>query len=165
MVDWQMKIINVEADRLIELAVDDAGLRAELRSLAEKILSATAVPRTKNDTAPANSSVPACRGFDGQGEPDSHRRPGGSAPAGRTAPGTDAGTIVPSRSPVKPIATKVSGAGGSRGRTRSEIEARCRKKADAARWAAAHERWLQQGADLDDEGHRRTRRSPDGPTH
>ena len=32
------------------------------------------------------------------------------------------------------------------------IEARCRKKAEAARWAAAHERWLQEGANLDDEG-------------
>ena len=38
---WEMKIIAAEAQRLLALAVQDAGLREELRALAEDILRAT----------------------------------------------------------------------------------------------------------------------------
>jgi hypothetical protein len=40
---WEMKIIAAEAHRLIALAAEDAGLRADLRALAQEILAATEV--------------------------------------------------------------------------------------------------------------------------
>ena len=55
--DWQMKLISAEADRLIELAADDAGLRAELRALAERILEAIAGPPSEDDPDRANPAA------------------------------------------------------------------------------------------------------------
>lgn len=53
MPDWQMKIITAEARRLLELAAEDAGLRAELRALAEEILAATEAPDPDAEPSPA----------------------------------------------------------------------------------------------------------------
>jgi hypothetical protein len=50
MSDWLMKVINAEAERLIELAADDDELRADLRELAESILAATAPTQPKIGT-------------------------------------------------------------------------------------------------------------------
>ena len=80
--DWQMKIIAVEADRLIELAAEDAVLRAELRSLAERILAATADPQIEDDTASASSSSrPAADStIEGDRLPAPSRRVGAGSP-------------------------------------------------------------------------------------
>src|SRR5262245_64354723 len=59
MTDWQMKIIAAEAERLIELAAEDADLRADLRLLAQRILAATLEPQTDHEATPTNSSSPA----------------------------------------------------------------------------------------------------------
>jgi hypothetical protein len=151
LVDWQLKIIAVEADRLIELAADDAGLRADLRSLAMKILAATEETQARGDTASANSSSRLAAG------PTAGKEPAPAAvKADRGRPAEPLRELTlgrpnPSRSPVKPVAIKTS-TPDAPGDELAPIEARCRKKADAARWAASHERWLQQGADLDDDG-------------
>jgi hypothetical protein len=50
MSDWLMKVIRAEADRLIELARDDPELKADLRALAEKILSETATQLDATET-------------------------------------------------------------------------------------------------------------------
>ena len=42
MSDWLMRVIRAEAKNLIALAAEDEELRADLRSLAEEILAATA---------------------------------------------------------------------------------------------------------------------------
>jgi hypothetical protein len=149
--DWRMKIIDVEVDRLIELAVDDAGLRADLRSLAEKILAATADPQAEDAAVPANpSSRPAADSTIKEGPPPAAVQTDRARPAEPLRELT-LGRSAPSRSQVKPVSTRTSVPEAPEDDL-SAIEARCRKKADAARWAAAHERWLQQGADLDDEG-------------
>src|SRR5271165_7176465 len=49
MSDWLMRTIRAEARRLLELAVDDGELRADLRALAEEILAAI------EDTSPGVS--------------------------------------------------------------------------------------------------------------
>jgi hypothetical protein len=150
-VDWEMKSIAMEADRLIGLAADDAGLRADLRALAKKILAETEDPQTEDDPAPTSAPPRLAAGPTVKAE---------AAPAvvkvdrvRRTEPLRELtlGRAAPSRSPAKPAATKISVPDASEDEL-APIELRCRKKADAARWAAAHERWLQQGADLDDEG-------------
>ena len=57
MSDWLMRVINAEAERLIELAVEDDELRADLRALAESILAATTPPQpTINMTASISPS-------------------------------------------------------------------------------------------------------------
>src|SRR5205823_3811052 len=57
-VDWQMKILIAEAERLLELAAEDADLRADLRALAEKILMVTAAsPADADDDAEDSRST------------------------------------------------------------------------------------------------------------
>lgn len=50
MSEWLMKIIRAEAERLLELAVDDDELRTDLRALAERILAETREPGGTNDS-------------------------------------------------------------------------------------------------------------------
>ena len=148
--DWQLKIIAVEADRLIELAADDAELRADLRALAKKILEATAEPQDREIDDPVNSTS---RSGVGPAMPEKAAPPAVVPDRGRPPERLrelTLGRSVPARSPAKPTVAKFAGQDAFEDEL-APIEARCRKKADAARWAAAHERWLQQGADLEDE--------------
>ena len=68
MPDWLMRVIKAEAERLIELAAEDDELRADLRSLAESILAATACVPTGTEAAPPTSEfagmahIPAAEG-------------------------------------------------------------------------------------------------------
>ncbi len=151
MADWQMKIFAVEADRLIDLSAEDAVLRAELRALAEKILAATANAADVNGKAQANSPSAAtvdatieARSSPPAAQVESVRRP-------EPLRELTLGRSVPARREAKPGSTRPAGPAAFEDEIET-IEARCRKKADAARWAAAHERWLEQGAELDDEG-------------
>src|SRR4051812_31957485 len=59
MADWRMKIIAAEAERLMEVAAEDAELRGELRALAEQILAATADPPTTEDAGRTNATPQA----------------------------------------------------------------------------------------------------------
>ncbi len=145
-----MKIIAVEADRLIELAADDAELRADLRALAKKILEATAEPQDREIDDPVNSTS---RSGVGPAMPEKAAPPAVVPDRGRPPERLrelTLGRSVPARSPAKPTVAKFAGQDAFEDEL-APIEARCRKKADAARWAATHERWLQQGADLEDE--------------
>ena len=153
--DWQMKIIVVEADRLIALATDDAGLRADLRALANKILAETGDPETKDYPIRASASSQPDPGTTVREKPAVALTPaavkGDQGPPREVLRELTLGRSPPSRSPVTPAATKIVIPDTAEDEL-APIEASCRKKADAARWAASHERWLQQGADLDDEG-------------
>ncbi len=152
MADWQMKIIAVEADRLIDLSADDAGLRAELRALARKILAATADPSEIDDDN-ASANRPSVATVDATIEAESAPPAAQAEQVRRPEPLRELtlGRSVPSRREAKPGSTRPTGPAAFEDEIET-IEARCRKKADAARWAAAHERWLEQGAELDDEG-------------
>ena len=147
--DWQMKMITVDINRLLELAVDDAELRAELRALAARILAATADTPARDGAAAVNASSRPDAPLTTRMGPAPAVKPDRARP---TEPLRELtlGRSVPSRSPVKPAPPKNTAPEAPEDDL-APIEARCRKKADAARWAAAHERWLQQGADLDDE--------------
>ena len=114
--DWQMKIIAVEADRLIELAVDDAGLRAESEVIGREDPGGDRGSSNRRRPRPGEFVIPACRGFDDQSETVSRRRPGGSGPAARTAQGTDAGAIRPVPEPGEAHRDEGLRAGGARGR-------------------------------------------------
>ena len=56
MSEWLMKVIRAEADRLLELAADDAELRADLRALAERILAATQVTQGASEPGPTDAA-------------------------------------------------------------------------------------------------------------
>jgi hypothetical protein len=151
-VDWQMKTISEEADRLLELADDDASLRADLRSLAEKILERIADPPGDDDRDRANPAVRVLS------DAMTLERPAPVAPglSDRRRPSEPLreltlGRSVHARNDIKLNTRKIPEAEVIADQL-APIEARCGKKAEAARWAAAHERWLQQGADLEDEG-------------
>ena len=139
MSDWLMRVIKAEAERLIELAADDDELRADLRALAESILAATESrshadgkslrrrPRHGSTVLrPRRSRRRMSRSgsshWDGQG----HR----NAIPGRTRR---------RYSSPRPRLT-----------TSSDLENRCRRKGEAARWAAERLRRAREGNDCRD---------------
>ena len=144
MTDWRLKIIAAEAERLIELANEDSQLRADLRALARTILDSTA-------DAPSREEVELGRS----------PRPAGPAPAIREpspvaerpdASGREAReplrelTLGRSSTPGKAPNPPSTGSGSrSAVDELTMIEARCRRKAEAARRAARHQRGLQPG--------------------
>jgi hypothetical protein len=157
---WQMKIITAEAQLLMALAAEDADLRADLRALAEAILAATEVPQphaattapSPADDAPSVSpsgAVPVHSVQEGEPHgPTAH----GIAQAdraqeaellreltlGRSRP-SPAEIQYPPRATTRPVVTDADLA---------EIEARCRLKAEGARWAAARQRRIREGGDF-----------------
>ncbi len=140
MSDWLMKAIRQEAAQLIALAAEDDALRADLRELAEAILAATACSGVPSDSAIASSRSPTSTTpvAGHNASPSPTRREGSSAQA---------------RSPAEPLRELTFGRGSlSRSQPQTtaksiprprgayadlaELEARCRCKAEAARWAA-----------------------------
>ena len=122
MSDWLMKMIRAEARRLLELAAGDEDLRADLRALAQEILASTstAEPTSEGAAAGRDSAEPLRELTLGQSRP--------STMPGSSDPGTPPKR---SRSPGD-IAS---------------LEARCRRKAEAARWAAECQRRIGEGSD------------------
>ncbi len=58
MSDWLMRTIKAEAKSLLELAVEDAELRQDLRVLAQEILAATAASEPGADSAVSRAALP-----------------------------------------------------------------------------------------------------------
>jgi hypothetical protein len=148
-----MKVIRAEAYRLIPLAADDDELRADLRILAESILAATAVPgpavQCAVDTTPAMTTSDSTL----VGEP-------GHGSTERDGP------VVNAESPALRLKeltlgrpslsrAKLQGVVAAKSRPRSlhqelaEIEARCRRKSVAARWAAERVRQLRENCSFE----------------
>ena len=138
---WEMKVIAAEAQRLLALAAEDAGLRAELRALAEDILRAT------------EGSLPL---------PTTTGSPGLS-PATTSA-------VPPAVEPLRELtfgrSRSVTARDSLRRRRRrpnlslrtidlAEIMSRCRLNAEGARRAAARQRRIREGERLEAETVRR----------
>src|SRR5271157_4590286 len=155
MSEWLMKTIRAEARRLLELAADDGELRADLRALAEEILAATeasspsvspsgiepdmgfqqplSVPAHSNDEELAREPRPnPLPSHDDPIEPLRELTLGRSRP---TSPGD---SIAPSLSAKRGVA----------GEELASLETRCRRKAEAARWAAECQRRIREGDDF-----------------
>jgi len=143
-----MRVIKAEAKRLIELAADDDELRADLRAVAEAILAATegkagasppaevepvaaAIARSAGDAGPSRPGPVEVAQTD-SGAADEPLR---ELTLGRSSPsqGDPAATVAEL---TRPAATHGD---------IEEIEARCRRKADAARWSAERLRRIREG--------------------
>jgi hypothetical protein len=138
MSDWLMRVIKAEAKQLIALAADDDELRADLRALANEILAATESPgpETKSDHAEADRSTTV-----DPVECEDDKADGGQ-PLRELTLGRSA---LPKGEP------RVDSAGASRPITAydelAEIEANCRWKGEAARWAAERLLRIREGND------------------
>jgi hypothetical protein len=125
---WELKVIASEAQRLLALAVKDAGLRQELRALAEDILRAT--EGTSPGTIPPGSNrvVPATKVAAASVEPLRELTLGRSRPA-------------PAEPPQASVADLDLAA----------IMGRCRVGAEGARRAAARQRRIREGGAAENE--------------
>ena len=151
MSDWEMKIITAEARRLLTLAAEDAALRAELRALAEEVLAATGPPRAGLDAGmePLPSwDIPTSPSEEGSSPGPTTPEVARADPVLAPEPLRELtlGRSPPARSEIRPAATV--GASGSSDDDLPEIEARCRRKAEAARWAAERQRRAREGTDF-----------------
>jgi hypothetical protein len=128
MADWLMKVIKSEAKQLIALAAADDDLRAELRALAEEILAATEKSQVEAKPAPlpldpSGPMEPAETGCEITVE--NALEPLRALTLGRPATARGAPGVAPtSASPRKRRYDELA-----------ELEARCRWKGEAARWA------------------------------
>jgi hypothetical protein len=138
MSDWLMRVIKAEAKQLIALAADDDELRADLRALANEILAATEEP--------------------GAGAESAHAESDGSTTVDPVEPEADKVEVVEplreltlGRSATPKSEPRVDSAVASRAITRhdelAEIEANCRWKGEAARWAAERLLRIREGND------------------
>src|SRR5262245_56064633 len=114
-----MKTIRAEARRLLELAVEDEDLRADLRALAQEILASTSsIPTSEDNAVDQDSAEPLRELTLGQSRPL-------AMPSSRDR-----------ESPPKPSYYQTN---------IDTLEARCRRKAEAARWAAESHRRMGEG--------------------
>ncbi|MGO9600312.1 MAG: hypothetical protein ACLP7Q_20195 [Isosphaeraceae bacterium] len=172
MADWLMKTIRAEARRLLELSAEDTALRADLRALAEEILAATALPSTlaigedslapnlppdvsstdAGTVGPLDSAAlpPSTLGALGhepepsrQAEPVSEPQP---RPQSEPEPLHELtlGRSRPLRAGGLPGQGSSIGSVGS-GSDLDSLSLRCRRKAEAARWAAECQRKICEG--------------------
>jgi hypothetical protein len=130
MSDWLMRVIKSEAERLIELAAQDDELRVDLRALAESILAATVAPESKIETTPAMSSSEAETAKTSQTD-----EPRIELTLGRRSP---------SRRSSRP-ATPAQNQPKANHEDLVQLETRCRRKCDAASWAAERLRRAREG--------------------
>jgi hypothetical protein len=151
--DWMMRVIKAEAKRLIELAADDEELRADLRGLAEEILAATADNRTQPDSGPSQSLAP---------QPSTASLPPESAASSQARYPADATDRPQAGEPLRELTFGRSVSAQGMSPTVSEapapsraadddlarLEARCRRKAETARWAAERVRRQREGNSL-----------------
>jgi hypothetical protein len=149
MAGWEMKIITAEARRLLVLATEDADLRAELRTLAQEILAATEAPPLASEAepeSPSSGAEPAPPA--GGGDPDGPT-PHDVAEADRPRAAEPLRELTLGRS--RPAPTEIREPTGAVPRPEppddlSLIEARCRAKAEAARWSAERQRRIHEGS-------------------
>ena len=120
--DWLMKTIRAEARRLMELAAGDEELRADLRGLAEEILAFTSRADLPSEGAPVGRE---------SAEPLRELTLGQSP-------------MSPKNSSIAPVSLPKPSRSGE---DVASLEARCRRKAEAARWAAECQRRIGEGAD------------------
>lgn len=150
-----MKSIRAEARRLLELAADDGELRADLRALAEEILAATEVSSPSvsspviepamgfqhplSGPAPSIDEELACEPQPNPLPPhDDATEPLRELTLGQSRPTSPGDSIAPSMPAKRGVA----------GADLASLEARCRRKAEAARWAAECQRRIREGADF-----------------
>ena len=130
MSDWLMRVIKAEAKHLIALAAEDDELRADLRALAEEILAATEDPAAETESAPSESDSSATRRAGRSRETTSEAD-------GRAAPGAHAWKVGGGQGRIgSRVRLRHCSRAGAAHDELAEIEARCRWKAEAARWAA-----------------------------
>jgi hypothetical protein len=134
MSDWLMRVIKAEAGRLLELAADDDELRADLRELAESILAATAAPEPTIDASAAESHSDAAIADEGPTAEPPMELTLGRHSLSRSSP--RAVSPAMNRPPTKYDDL-------------AAIETRCRRKSEAARWAAERLRRAREGYDVD----------------
>ena len=155
MSDWLTRTIRAEARRLLELAADDGELRADLRALAAEILAATEV------SSPSVSSpgIEPDMGFQHPLSGPAHSideelvcepRPNPLPPRDDATEPLRELTLGRSRptSPGDSNASSLPAKRGVAGEDLAALEARCRRKAEAARWAAECQRRIREGADF-----------------
>ena len=124
MSDWLMRVIKAEAKQLLALAADDDELRADLRALANEILAATEEVDVEADLGHVDArSVATVEPSDP--ETSGMEEPLRELTLGRSVP-------VTSKPQTKLTATSHPAAAHDE---LESLEARCRSKAEAARWA------------------------------
>lgn len=121
-----MQKIRSEAQRLLKLADDDLQLRADLHALAVEILQATSDKRAEPTATQREERVT-------QGSPEPLREL----------------TLGQPRSPslVRGSLSQSTKTTGGTGDDRAALEARCRHKAEAARWVAESQRRTSEGTE------------------
>jgi hypothetical protein len=152
MSDWLMKVIKAEAERLIALSTEDDELRADLRALAQRILAATEDSEITAEAVPANptpGSAPTLSIAErmsesettsetGKADDESTDEPLRELTLGRFTPSAGAQrTVLTTRPQIKTRYDEIA-----------DIEARCRWKAEADRWAAERLLRIREGSDL-----------------
>jgi hypothetical protein len=152
MSDWLMRVIKAEAERLIEMAALDDELRADLRALAESILAAMAAVEPKTDASSPSLSAQAApvatAAEDIPYNPATSEVPRTDSPQGaEPLRELTLGRSSPSKSKprsVRPVMTPPQTTHDEL----TQIETRCRRKGEAARWAAERVRRLREGNDF-----------------
>ena len=128
MSDWLMRTIRSETQRLLELAADDSRLRDELHALAGEILEA--VSRLQAESTGKTDGAPAVPHAEEPLRPLTLGQARSPSSGGVSSPG-------------EPPKRSTSGSGVNL----ATMEARCRSKADAARWVAESQRRLREGTE------------------
>jgi hypothetical protein len=125
MSDWLMRVIRAEAKSLVALAAEDEELRADLRSLAEEILAATAdlAAGTERETSETDGRATL--------EPPEPETEDTVEPLRALTLGRSVAAKGESG-----VATTSASHSGAAHDELAEVEGRCRWKAEAARWAA-----------------------------
>jgi hypothetical protein len=157
MSDWMMKTIRAEARRLLELAAVDGELRTDLRTLAEEILAATVDPSTVMSASASGREM--------------HLQQTTSTPAPQIAAilSEESRPILPPEQNLAAESLRELTLGRSRATTSGEpiesgqpaqtriaeedlasLEARCRRKAEAARWVAETQRRVRESGECQD---------------
>jgi hypothetical protein len=138
MADWLMRVIKAEATQLIALAADDDELRTELRALASEILAATE-ERGAEDRSAASKS-------DGSTTLESIRCETETKELCEPLRELTLGRSAPFKSETRPEPTFASSMARSHDEL-ARIEANCRWKGEAARWAAERLLRIREGTD------------------
>jgi hypothetical protein len=143
MSDWLMKVIRAEAKQLIALAADDEELRADLRALAGEILSVTEAQRAGSEPlAPETSGSATVESTETRSESTTLEtvEPLRELTLGRSVSAKGEMGIAP---------TNVARAESTSARL-AEIEARCRLRGAAGRWAVERLLRIREGNDRPD---------------